>query len=70
MLSEEWLRVIQEERKREIEAARRAHEARSSAPRQRRVRAWLGELFAQRHETPPAPVRTCPQTGAATDFSA
>ena len=70
MLSEEWLRMLQEERKREIEAARRAHEARDSAPRQSGIRAWIGELITQRQPDPPAPVRGCPQTPAATDFSA
>jgi hypothetical protein len=75
MLSEEWLRVLQAEREREIEAAQRAHEARSAAAHQGRVRTWLdGHLAAGRGslevraaaELPP-----CPQPGrAATDPSA
>jgi hypothetical protein len=76
MLSEEWLQVIQAEREREIEAARRAHEARSVTAQPGRVRAWLnGHLAADRGSVEvlagPAPLQPCPQPGrAATDPSA
>jgi len=67
MLSEEWLRVIQADRKREIEAAQRARAARGVAPGQGRIRTWLGDHFTGR----PAPLRGGTQTGpAATDLSA
>jgi hypothetical protein len=67
MFSEEWLRVLQADREREIEAARRAHEARTSAPRHGRFRAWFDGHFGE-ERTPPA---SRPQTGrAATDPSA
>jgi hypothetical protein len=76
MLSEEWLRVLQAEREREIEAAQRAHEARSATSHPGRIRAWLdGHLAADRGSsdvraaTPQLP--PCPQPGrAATDPSA
>ena len=41
MLSEEWLRMIQADREREIEAARWAHEALAATPRKGRLRTWL-----------------------------
>ena len=67
MLSEDWLKVIQADREREIEAARRAHAARAAAPRRGRVRAW----FAGRIAAGPAQLPGRPQTGrAATDPSA
>jgi hypothetical protein len=67
MLSEEWLRMIQAERKREIEAARRAHEAMSAATPRSGVRSWLRSRFAR----PQAKAPVSPQTGrAATDLSA
>ena len=66
MLTDEWLRMIQADREREIEQARLAREARGAAPGRSGVRAWLVSHLA---ETPPEPV--CPQTGrAATDPSA
>ena len=76
MLSEEWLRVIQAEREREIEAAQRAHEARSVTAHPGRVRAWLiGHLAADRGSVEvhagTAPLQPCAQPGrAATDPSA
>lgn len=66
MHSEEWFRVIKADREREIEAARRAHDAMSAAPRRSGVRAWIRSRFSGPAK---APVR--PQTGrAATDLSA
>jgi hypothetical protein len=66
MHSEEWFRVIKAEREREIEAARRAHDAMSAAPRTSGVRAWLRSRFAEPGKAPVGP-----QTGrAATDLSA
>ena len=41
MLSEEWLRVIQDDRRREIESARRVHEAREAHRATGRFRTWL-----------------------------
>ena len=76
MLSEEWLRVIQAEREREIKAAQRAHEARCAAAQPGRIRAWLdGHSGVDRGslEVRPgaAPLQPCPQPGrAATDPSA
>ena len=76
MLSEEWLRVIQAEREREIEAARRAHEARSVTAHPGRVRTWLtGHLAADRGSVEvlagTAPLQPCAQPGrAVTDPSA
>jgi hypothetical protein len=67
MLSEEWLRVIQADRKREIEAAQRAHAARAASPRKGRLRTW----FDGRLPAGPAPLAGRPQAGrAATDPSA
>jgi hypothetical protein len=67
MLSEEWLRAIQADRKREIEAAQRARAARGVAPRPGRLRTWLRDHLTER----PTPVRGGAQTGpAATDLSA
>jgi hypothetical protein len=67
MLSEERLRTIQADRKREIEAAQRARAARSVAGKPGRLRTWLGEHLSER----PAPLRGGTQTGpAATDLSA
>jgi hypothetical protein len=67
MLSEEWLRMIQAERKREIEAARLAHEAMSAATPRSGVRSWLGSRFAGSRTKR----SVSPQTGrAATDLSA
>lgn len=67
MLSEEWLRAIQADRKREFEAAQRARAARGEAPRQGRLRTWIGDHLTER----PAPLRGGTQTGpAATDLSA
>jgi hypothetical protein len=70
MLSEEWLRMLQQERKREIEAARRAHEARDSAPRQGGIRALISGLVAEPPAEKATPIRSGPQTPAATDLSA
>ena len=70
MLSEEWLRVIQADRKREIQAAQRARAASNAAPKPGRLRTWLRDHLTER----PAPLRGGaqggPQTGAATDLSA
>jgi hypothetical protein len=67
MLSEEWLRAIQEDRRREFEAAQRARAVRSNAPRRGRLRTWLGDHLTDR----PASVRGGAHTGtAATDLSA
>jgi hypothetical protein len=67
MLSEEWLRVIQADRKREIEALQRARAARTGDSRQGRIRTWIGDHLTER----PAPLRGGAQTGpAATDLSA
>ena len=67
MLSEEWLRVIQADRNREIEAALRARAARGEVPRQGRFRTWIGARLKER----PAALRGGAQTGtAATDLSA
>ena len=67
MLSEEWFRMLQADREREIEAARRAHEARTSAPRPGRIRTWFDGHFASEEAKLPA----SPQTGrAVTDPSA
>ncbi len=67
MLSEERLRAIQADRKREIDAAQRARAASSVAGKQGRLRTWLGEHLTER----PASLRGGTQTGAATtDFSA
>ncbi len=67
MLSEEWLRAIQADRKREIEAAQRVRAARGEAPRQGRLRTWIHDHLTER----PAPLRGGTQTGAAaTDLSA
>ena len=67
MLSEEWLRAIQADRQREIEAAQRARAARGEAPRPGRLRTWIGDHLTER----PAPLRGGTQTGAAaTDLSA
>jgi hypothetical protein len=66
MLSEEWLRVIQADRKREIEAAQRARAARSVAPRQGRLRTWLRDHLTER----PGPLRGAQTGPAATDLSA
>ena len=67
MLGEELLRMIQADREREIKAARRAREARSTAARPGGVRVWLQRRLATPSEAPPAR----PQTGrAATDPSA
>lgn len=67
MLSEEWLRAIQADRKREFEAAQLARAARSVAPAKGRMRTWLRDHFTDR----PASLRGGAQTGtAATDLSA
>ncbi len=67
MLSEDRLRAIQADRKREIDAAQRARAVRSVAGNQGRLRTWLSEHLTER----PAPLRGGTQTGAATtDFSA
>lgn len=67
MHSEEWLRMIQADREREIKAARRAHEARGAATGRSGLRAWLGGRLNEH----PAQTPACPQTGrAATDLSA
>jgi hypothetical protein len=76
MLSEEWLRVLQAEREREIAAAQRVHEARSAAAHPGRLRAWLdGHLGVDRESLEvragAAPLQPCAQAGrAATDPSA
>ena len=67
MLSEEWLRVIQADRNREIEAALRARAARRQLPRQGRFRTWIRAHLTER----PAALRGRAHTGtAATDLSA
>jgi hypothetical protein len=67
MLNEDWLKVIQADREREIEAAGRAHAVRAAAPRTGRVRAWFNGRFA----AGPAPSAGRPQAGrAVTDPSA
>ena len=67
MLSEEWLRAINADRKREIEAAGRARAVRGAGHQQGRLRTWLGAHLTDR----PGSVRGGAQTGpAATDFSA
>ena len=67
MLSEEWLRAIQEDRRREFDAAQRVRAARNNAPRQGRLRAWLVDHLTDRSES----LRGGAHTGtAATDLSA
>jgi hypothetical protein len=41
MLSEEWLRVIQEDRQREIQAAERVREAQAAQRGENRLWTWL-----------------------------
>lgn len=67
MLSEEWLRVIQDDREREFKAAMRVHAARGAERHDGRLRTWLNGRLS------PAPAElTAPrQTGrTATDPTA
>lgn len=67
MLSEEWLRMILEDREREIAAAKLVHDAQSATSPRSGLRRWVESRLAET----PAPAPVCPQTGrAATDPSA
>ncbi len=67
MLSEEWLRMILEDREREIEAAQRIHDAQTATSPRSGLRKWVESRLAEQ----PAPAPVGPQTGrAATDPSA
>ena len=67
MLSEEWLRMILEDREREIQAAKRVHDAQAATSGRSGLRRWVESRLAE----PPTPAPVSPQTGrAATDPSA